>query len=129
MITELREAIATKLKTVATRVYYGSAPNLTYPYVIFNEVTSVRDRDSASKFLSVPVDISVFDQTTDGHSAIPSCETLTEQIRTVLEDSESTFSLTDHYVISVNYKFTRVLTYDDKVFQYVSEFDFELQKK
>jgi hypothetical protein len=130
MITELREALVTKLKTVCDRVYFGTAPaSVVYPYIIIANTRDDRSQDSASKFLDVSVDISIYEKSENGKFAPTICETMTENMRQQLEDNTSGFVLDSYYVISIDYQYTKVLPYADNVFQYVSVYKFSLQKK
>ena len=128
MIGTLRTAIYSKCaSTFSNKFYFLEAPsNTKYPYAVVSQLPSNIQRDSVSKFEFVEIQINGYDKT------LTSLETLEATLIGLLDKQQSTFTLTDYYVIDIDHTFSRTAKIDvlpEGVFMFTHQYRFHLQKK
>lgn len=128
MITSLREAIYTKGLTVSGLTsgnffFKEATQGITGMYCVFSEIAnSNAGRTTASKFEESYVQFFCY----GGNQK--DLETLAKNIRNKFDDSESSFSLTDYYVLRVDWSLIRDVQLED-VKQIVVQYKISLQQK
>ncbi len=128
MITSLRTAIYNLGLTVAgltsTNFAYQEMPqNVEGNYCVFSEITNpYAGRTTMSKFEESHVQFAFY-----GESQ-PELEILIKNFRTKFDDSEASFSLSDYYVLRIDWTLSRDSSVDGSK-QIIIQYRFSLQQK
>jgi hypothetical protein len=128
MITSLRKAIYNQGLTVsglsASNFFFKEAPQgITVNHCVFSEISNpYAGRTTMSKFEESYVQFAFYG--TDQQAL----ETLVKNLRAKFDDSESSFSLTDYYVLRVDWSLSRDVQLEE-VKQLIVQYKFRLQQK
>lgn len=108
---------------ISTRVYYHEAlHNATLPYVVFDILNSLEDRDSASKFFPHMCQFTVAGTT------LGSVESVMTALTNALDDKESSLTVTGFGIITITKDFQRLPEYIDKVWNQIIQYTITTQK-
>lgn len=99
----------------------GTTTRVTLPYVVFEILPVLQDRDSASKWYTFSVQVMVGTQT------LAAGEDLIGKITTCLEDSESSLSITGYTVLSVMRESQQFVTFSESVWSCSIQYNITIQ--
>ena len=123
MNTELRKAIRTKLLTTTPVVFFDQAPkNQDRPYIVYRKMDGENDYDSNEKF---PKDLV---QVTGYGDDLDDLEVIEAAVEAILDQQQSTFSLTDYYLVEVIKRFDTQTKVED-VYLFIHQYFFDREHK
>ena len=128
MITSLRKAIYSTGLTVtglsAANFFYKEAPqNITGNYCVFSEVSNpYAGRTTMSKFEESYVQFALYGMNQE------ELETLVKNLRAKFDDAEASFTLSDYYVLRIDWSLSRDVQLED-IKQLIVQYKFRLQQK
>lgn len=126
MISDLRKAIAKRLEKTPALLggfWYVEAPQKSaYPYAVFSFVTATDERDTASRFETVYLQINVY------HKDGAKVETAADLVMSKFDDAESAFNMASYHLERIDRQFRRAMKAEE-VFIITIQYKIELTRK
>lgn len=123
MIKEIEDAIETKLKTVESDTFIDRAPfEAKDPYLVMSRPTGSSDWDSMKTYPKDVIQVAGYSRTKN------TLRTLESSVRSLLDRKQTTFSLTNYYIVNISVSFETQGELDG-VYFFIHQYKFDIEPK